>query len=105
MGTGHHAAVVANVAPGHRVAVVGDEAVGLCGVIAAKRLGAEQILIMGRPARRSCSPTSTRTRSTPQPTTSASSAMRPTKTRLPRFSRERSRRTAVSTWPSTTPGS
>jgi threonine dehydrogenase-like Zn-dependent dehydrogenase len=48
MGTGHHAAVVAKVAPGHRVAVVGDGAVGLCGVIAAKRLGAEQIIIMGR---------------------------------------------------------
>jgi threonine dehydrogenase-like Zn-dependent dehydrogenase len=48
MGTGHHAAVVAKVAPGHRVAVVGDGAVGLCGVIAAERLGAEQIIIMGR---------------------------------------------------------
>jgi threonine dehydrogenase-like Zn-dependent dehydrogenase len=48
MGTGHHAAVVAKVAPGNRVAVVGDGAVGLCGVIAAKRLGAEQIIILGR---------------------------------------------------------
>lgn len=48
MGTGHHAAVAAKVAPGHKVAVVGDGAVGLCGVIAAKRLGAEQIIIMGR---------------------------------------------------------
>jgi threonine dehydrogenase-like Zn-dependent dehydrogenase len=48
MGTGHHAAVVADVKPGDRVAVVGDGAVGLCGVIAAKRLGAEQIIIMGR---------------------------------------------------------
>jgi threonine dehydrogenase-like Zn-dependent dehydrogenase len=48
MGTGHHAAVVAKVGPGKRVAVVGDGAVGLCGVIAAKRLGAEQIIIMGR---------------------------------------------------------
>lgn len=48
MGTGHHAAVVARVRPGHRVAVVGDGAVGLCGVIAARRLGAEQIVIMGR---------------------------------------------------------
>jgi threonine dehydrogenase-like Zn-dependent dehydrogenase len=48
MGTGHHAAVVARVETGHRVAVVGDGAVGLCGVIAAKRLGAEQIVIMGR---------------------------------------------------------
>ena len=48
MGTGHHAAVVARVKPGDSVAVVGDGAVGLCGVIAAKRLGAEQIIIMGR---------------------------------------------------------
>ena len=48
MGTGHHAAVVAGVEPGKTVAVVGDGAVGLCGVIAAKRLGAEQIIIMGR---------------------------------------------------------
>src|SRR3954452_11405615 len=48
LGTGHHAAVTARVAPGHSVAVVGDGAVGICGVIAAKRLGAEQIIIMGR---------------------------------------------------------
>jgi threonine dehydrogenase-like Zn-dependent dehydrogenase len=48
MGTGHHAAVVADVRPGKRVAVVGDGAVGLCGVMAAKRRGAEQIIIMGR---------------------------------------------------------
>jgi threonine dehydrogenase-like Zn-dependent dehydrogenase len=48
MGTGHHAAVTARVAAGHTVAVIGDGAVGLCGVIAAKRLGAEQIIIMGR---------------------------------------------------------
>ncbi len=52
MGTGHHAAVVAGVRPGQSVAVVGDGAVGLCGVIAAKRLGAEQIIIMGRHADR-----------------------------------------------------
>ena len=48
MGTGHHAAVSARVGPGKSVAVVGDGAVGLCGVIAAKRLGAEQIIILGR---------------------------------------------------------
>src|SRR5690349_24737100 len=48
MGTGHHAAVTARVGPGKSVAVVGDGAVGLCGVIAAKRLGAEQIIILGR---------------------------------------------------------
>jgi threonine dehydrogenase-like Zn-dependent dehydrogenase len=52
MGTGHHAAVIARVARGHRVAVVGDGAVGLCGVIAAKRLGAEQIILLGRHADR-----------------------------------------------------
>ncbi len=52
MGTGHHAAVAAKVAPGHRVAVVGDGAVGLCGVIAANRLGAEQTIIIGRHADR-----------------------------------------------------
>jgi threonine dehydrogenase-like Zn-dependent dehydrogenase len=52
MGTGHHAAVAASVGPGMTVAVVGDGAVGLCGVIAAKRLGAEQIIIMGRHADR-----------------------------------------------------
>jgi threonine dehydrogenase-like Zn-dependent dehydrogenase len=48
MGTGHHAAVTARVGPGKTVAVVGDGAVGLCGVIAARRLGAEQIIILGR---------------------------------------------------------
>src|SRR5213075_2177175 len=52
MGTGHHAAVTAKVSRGKKAAVVGDGAVGLCGVIAAKRLGAEQIIILGRhPAR------------------------------------------------------
>ncbi|HET8610351.1 MAG TPA: zinc-dependent alcohol dehydrogenase family protein [Burkholderiales bacterium] len=48
MGTGHHAAVVAKVGQRKKAAVIGDGAVGLCGVIAAKRLGAEQIIIMGR---------------------------------------------------------
>jgi threonine dehydrogenase-like Zn-dependent dehydrogenase len=48
MGTGHHAAVSARVGPASSVAVVGDGAVGLCGVIAAKRLGAEQIVVLGR---------------------------------------------------------
>jgi threonine dehydrogenase-like Zn-dependent dehydrogenase len=46
--TGHHAAVSAGVRPGSTVAVVGDGAVGICGVLAAKRLGAERILILGR---------------------------------------------------------
>jgi threonine dehydrogenase-like Zn-dependent dehydrogenase len=48
MGTGHHAALRANVRPGKVTAVVGDGAVGLCGVIAARRLGAEQIIMLGR---------------------------------------------------------
>src|SRR5438552_15933495 len=52
MGTGHHAAVRAEVGPGKTVAVVGDGAVGLCGVIAARRLGAQQIIILGRHADR-----------------------------------------------------
>jgi threonine dehydrogenase-like Zn-dependent dehydrogenase len=52
MGTGHHAAIIAKVAQGKSVAVVGDGAVGLCGVIAAKRLGADQIIILGRHADR-----------------------------------------------------
>jgi threonine dehydrogenase-like Zn-dependent dehydrogenase len=52
MGTGHHAAVAAQVARGKKVAVVGDGAVGLCGVIAARRLGAEQIIVLGRHADR-----------------------------------------------------
>jgi threonine dehydrogenase-like Zn-dependent dehydrogenase len=52
MGTGHHAAVAAKVGPGKTVAVVGDGAVGLCGVVAARRLGAEQIILLGRHADR-----------------------------------------------------
>ena len=48
MATGHHAALAARVGPGKTVAVVGDGAVGLCGVIAARRLGAERIILLGR---------------------------------------------------------
>lgn len=48
MGTGHHAARVARVGPGKRVAVIGGGAVGLCGVLAAKRLGAAQIILLDR---------------------------------------------------------
>ena len=48
MGTGHHAARAAKVGRGKTVAVVGDGAVGLCGVIAARRLGAERIIFLGR---------------------------------------------------------
>jgi threonine dehydrogenase-like Zn-dependent dehydrogenase len=46
--TGHHAAVTAQVGPGVSIAVVGDGAVGLCAVLAARRLGAEQIILLGR---------------------------------------------------------
>ncbi|MFE2020955.1 zinc-binding dehydrogenase [Streptomyces sp. NPDC059499] len=48
MGTGHHGAVTAGVSDGDSVLVIGDGAVGLCAVIAAKRLGAERIILMGR---------------------------------------------------------
>ena len=50
--TGHHAAVCAQVGPGQTVAVVGDGAVGLSGVLAAKRLGAERIIALSRHADR-----------------------------------------------------
>ncbi|MGG2464115.1 zinc-binding dehydrogenase [Streptomyces sp. RGM 3693] len=50
--TGHHAALSARVRPGVTVAVVGDGAVGLCGVLAAARLGAEHIIMLGRHAGR-----------------------------------------------------
>jgi threonine dehydrogenase-like Zn-dependent dehydrogenase len=52
MATGHHAAVCAQVKAGHTVAVVGDGAVGLSGVLAAKRLGAERIVALSRHADR-----------------------------------------------------
>jgi threonine dehydrogenase-like Zn-dependent dehydrogenase len=48
MGTGHHAAVSAGVQKGDTVVVVGDGAVGLCGVRAASRLGASRIVAMSR---------------------------------------------------------
>ncbi len=52
MGTGHHAAISARVRPGVTAAVIGDGAVGICGVIAARRLGAERIIMLGRHAER-----------------------------------------------------
>lgn len=48
MGTGWHAAVSARVQPRQTVVVVGDGAVGLCGVLAASRMGAERIIVMSR---------------------------------------------------------
>jgi threonine dehydrogenase-like Zn-dependent dehydrogenase len=52
MATGHHAAVCARVKPGVVVGVVGDGAVGLSGVLAAKRLGAGRIIALSRHAER-----------------------------------------------------
>jgi threonine dehydrogenase-like Zn-dependent dehydrogenase len=52
LGTGWFAAVAAEVGPGKTVAVVGDGAVGLLGVMAAKQLGAERIVVMSRHAPR-----------------------------------------------------
>ncbi len=48
MGTGWFAADAANVKPGKIVAVVGDGAVGLLGVLSAKQMGAERIIAMSR---------------------------------------------------------
>jgi threonine dehydrogenase-like Zn-dependent dehydrogenase len=52
LGTGWFAAVAAEAGPGKTVAVVGDGAVGLLGVLAAKQLGAERIVIFSRHADR-----------------------------------------------------
>lgn len=52
LGTGWFAAVAAEAGPGKTVAVVGDGAVGLLGILAAKRLGAERIIAMSRHADR-----------------------------------------------------
>ncbi len=50
--TGWHAAVSARVEPGDAVVVVGDGAVGLCAVLAARQMGAETVVIMSRHAPR-----------------------------------------------------
>jgi threonine dehydrogenase-like Zn-dependent dehydrogenase len=52
MGTGWFAADAANVKPGSTVAVVGDGAVGLLGVLSAKQMGAERVIAMSRHASR-----------------------------------------------------
>lgn len=52
MATGWHAAVAARVEKGSSVVVVGDGAVGLCGVLAAREMGAERIIAMSRHASR-----------------------------------------------------
>lgn len=48
MATGWHAAVMAGVRPGGTTVVVGDGAVGLCGVLAAATMGAEKVVVMSR---------------------------------------------------------
>src|SRR5205823_7754962 len=52
LGTGWFAAVAGEAGPGKTVAVVGDGAVGLLGILAAKQLGAERIIAMSRHADR-----------------------------------------------------
>ncbi len=52
LGTGHHAAVMSGVRAGSTVMVIGDGAVGLCAVLAARRLQAGRIIMLGsNPAR------------------------------------------------------
>ncbi|MFD6445380.1 zinc-binding dehydrogenase [Promicromonospora sp. NPDC060204] len=46
--TGYHAAHLARIRPGQTVTVIGDGAVGLSAVLAAKQLGAERVILMGR---------------------------------------------------------
>ena len=52
MAAGHHASLAAEVRPGKVAVIIGDGAVGLCGVLAAHRLGAEQIIILGHQPKR-----------------------------------------------------
>jgi threonine dehydrogenase-like Zn-dependent dehydrogenase len=52
MGTGHHGALASGVGPGGTLVVVGDGAVGLCAVLAARRLGAERVILLGHHADR-----------------------------------------------------
>ena len=52
MAAGHHAAVSAGVRPGGSVVVIGDGAVGLCATLAARRLGAGQIIVLGHQPQR-----------------------------------------------------
>ena len=72
LGTGWFAAVAAEAGPGKTVAVVGDGAVGLLGVLAAKQLGAERIIAMSRHAAAADS-----SRSSSAPPTSSTNAATP----------------------------
>ena len=72
LGTGWFAAVPAGVGPGSTVAVVGDGAVGLLGVLAAKQLGAERIIAMSRhESRQELATSSARPTSSPSAATRA----------------------------------
>ncbi|MDF2989761.1 MAG: Alcohol dehydrogenase GroES domain protein [Microbacterium sp.] len=48
MGTGAHAVALAGVEPGSTTVVIGDGAVGLCTTLAARRAGAERVILLGR---------------------------------------------------------
>ena len=72
LGTGWFAADAAEAGPGKTVAVVGDGAVGLLAVLAAKQLGAERIIAMSPPRR----PPGARPRRSAPPTSSRSAATR-----------------------------
>ena len=52
MGTGHHGALACGVRAGGTAVVVGDGAVGLCAILAARRLGAERVIVLGHHADR-----------------------------------------------------
>jgi threonine dehydrogenase-like Zn-dependent dehydrogenase len=52
MGTGLHGALVSGVGPGGTAVVVGDGAVGLCAVLAARRRGADRVIVVGHHAER-----------------------------------------------------
>ena len=98
LGTGWFAAVAAEAGPGKTVAVVGDGAVGLLGVLAAKQLGAERIIAMSAAtptARRwpasSAPPTSSRSAATTASPGSRSSPTGSAPTRSSRPSAPRSR--------------
>ncbi len=52
MGTGHHGVLASGVGPGGTAVIVGDGAVGLCAVLAARRLGAERVILLGHHADR-----------------------------------------------------
>jgi D-arabinose 1-dehydrogenase-like Zn-dependent alcohol dehydrogenase len=73
MATGHHAAVCANVEAGQTVAVVGDGAVGLSGVLAARRLGGSE---RSASSRSPGTPTARRSPRSSAPRTSSPSAAR-----------------------------